>query len=92
MVDNKLFTGQTSNDKVLDQSEVQIWLDMSNQQIATLLIRDFQATYRDFSQGLLKDCNRNPQLGNIPIRFRKPVYGSYTPSYTDFAAPGVLLK
>lgn len=33
----------------------------------------------------------NPSLGQIPIRWEKPIYGEPTPNFTDFAAPGVIL-
>lgn len=48
-------------------------------------------TYKDFAQGLLRDCEHNPKLGDIPIQFKEPIYGTSTPSFTDFVAPGVIL-
>lgn len=83
--------GREADDETLDQSEIRVWLDMSNQQIGILLNRDLQLTYRDFAQGLLADCENNPKLGDIPIQFKDPIYGTSTPSFTDFVAPGVIL-
>lgn len=88
---NISFKGRDADDETLDQSEIRVWLDMSNQQIGILLNRDLQLTYRDFAQGLLKDCDNNPKLGDIPIQFKEPIYGTSTPSFTDFVAPGVIL-
>ncbi|KAG4068799.1 hypothetical protein HA402_002490 [Bradysia odoriphaga] len=87
----RMLLGRTTSDEILDQSEIQIWLDLSNQQIASLVNRDILMTYRDFSQGLLKDCNNNPKLGNVPIRYNDPVYGTSTSSFIDFVAPGITL-
>lgn len=87
----KFTIGRDADDETLDQSEIRVWLDMSNQQIGILLNRDLQLTYRDFAQGLLKDCDNNPKLGDIPIQFKEPIYGTSTPSFTDFVAPGVIL-
>ena len=64
---------------------------MSNQQIGIMLSRDLQYAYRDFAMGLLEECNYNPKLGDIPIQFRDPIYGTMNPSFTDFVAPGVIL-
>lgn len=88
---NLLKLGREADDETLDQSEIRVWLDMSNQQIGILLNRDLQLTYRDFAQNLLKDCKSNPKLGDIPIQFKDPIYGTSTPSFTDFVAPGVIL-
>ncbi|XP_031632902.1 ABC transporter G family member 20 isoform X4 [Contarinia nasturtii] len=87
----RMALGRDADDETLDQSEIRVWLDMSNQQIGILLNRDLQLTYKDFAQGLLRDCDHNPKLGDIPIQFKEPIYGTSTPSFTDFVAPGVIL-
>lgn len=50
-----------------------------------------QLSYFTFIKDLLKACNINPSLGRIPVRFNDPIYGTKTPNFTDFAAPGVIL-
>ena len=64
---------------------------MSNQQIGIMLNRDLQLSYREFAQDLLVSCDNNPKLGDIPIQFKEPIYGTNVPSFTDFVAPGVIL-
>lgn len=64
---------------------------MSNQQIGIMLNRDLQLAYRNFAQDLLKACDSNPKLGDVPIQFKDPIYGTSDPSFTDFVAPGVIL-
>lgn len=44
------FLGRDSDEETLDQSEIRVWLDMSNQQIGLMLNRDLQFAYRDFAQ------------------------------------------
>ncbi|XP_063228570.1 ABC transporter G family member 20-like isoform X2 [Bacillus rossius redtenbacheri] len=83
--------GQYADEETLDQSEIRVWLDMSNQQIGLMLNRDLQFSYRDFAQTLLESCGSNPKLADIPIQFQDPIYGSNEPSFTDFVAPGVIL-
>lgn len=83
--------GRDADDETIDSSEVKVWLDMSNQQIGVMLNRDIQLAFRDFAMGLLGQCNYNPKLGDVPIQFREPIYGTMNPSFTDFVAPGVIL-
>lgn len=66
-------------------------MEFTDQQIGQLLFRDLQLSFFNFIQQVLKDCNMNPMIGQIPVRFNKPVYGTDTPNFTDFAAPGVIL-
>lgn len=87
----RMALGRDADEETLDQSEIQVWLDMSNQQIGLTLNRDLQLSYRDFAQDLLQDCDQNPKLADIPVQFREPIYGSNDPSFTDFVAPGVIL-
>lgn len=39
----------------------------------------------------MSDCDLNPALGRIPLRWEQPIYGDKIPNFTDFAAPGVIL-
>ncbi|XP_055681093.1 ABC transporter G family member 23 isoform X1 [Lutzomyia longipalpis] len=87
----RITLGRDADDETLDQSEIRVWLDMSNQQIGIMLNRDLQLAYKDFAQDLLKTCGNNPKLGDVPIQFKEPIYGSNDPSFTDFVAPGVIL-
>ncbi|KAG7297604.1 hypothetical protein JYU34_019659 [Plutella xylostella] len=87
----RLALSDSADDETLSSSEVQVWLDMSNQQIGLMLNRDIQFSYRDFAKDLLRTCDYNPKAGDIPIEFMTPVFGSMNPSFTDFAAPGIIL-
>ncbi|CAH0597589.1 unnamed protein product [Chrysodeixis includens] len=87
----RLALADTADNETITSSEVQVWLDMSNQQIGLMLNRDIQFSYRDFAKDLLETCHYNPKLGDIPIDFMDPIYGNKNPSFTDFVAPGVIL-
>ncbi|XP_022186489.1 ABC transporter G family member 23 isoform X2 [Nilaparvata lugens] len=87
----RMALGREADNETLDQSEMRVWLDMSNQQIGLMLNRDLQVAYRDFAQNLLNACDNNPKLADIPIQFKEPIYGSNDPSFTNFVAPGVIL-
>ncbi|KAF2903928.1 hypothetical protein ILUMI_02243 [Ignelater luminosus] len=87
----RMALGKDADDETLDQSEVRVWLDMSNQQIGVILQRDLTLSYQSFAQELLVSCKQNPKLADIPIAFKEPIYGTKEPSFTDFVAPGVIL-
>lgn len=87
----RMALGKDSDEETLDQSEIRVWLDMSNQQIGLMIHRDLQMTYRSFAQDLLISCEENPKVADVPIQFKDPIYGSTEPSFTDFVAPGVIL-
>lgn len=55
------------------------------------MFRDLQFGFLTFISQTLKGCDLNPSVGRIPIEFGKPIYGTQTPNFTDFAAPGVIL-
>ena len=75
----------------LEASDMAVTMDMSDQQIGTLLFRDIQFAYFDFISDLLSDCGINPIMGRVPLQWNKPIYGDEVPNFTDFAAPGVIL-
>ncbi|XP_028899299.1 ABC transporter G family member 23 isoform X1 [Zeugodacus cucurbitae] len=87
----RIALGRDADDETIDQSEIRVWLDMSNQQIGIMLNRDIQLAYRAFAMDLLEQCGNNPKLGDVPIQFKQPIYGTMNPSFTDFVAPGVIL-
>ncbi|KAI4500327.1 hypothetical protein M0802_004744 [Mischocyttarus mexicanus] len=87
----RMILGRDADDETLDQSEIRVWLDMSNQQVGLMLMRDLQYSYRDFAKNLLTACKENSKLADVPIQFKEPIYGSNEPSFTDFVAPGVIL-
>ncbi|XP_048506039.1 ABC transporter G family member 23 isoform X2 [Athalia rosae] len=87
----RMVLGRDAEEESLDQSEIRVWLDMSNQQIGLMLARSLQYTYRDFAKNLLELCEQNTKLADVPIQFKDPIYGSNEPSFTDFVAPGVIL-
>lgn len=54
----------------MDQSEIRLWLKMSNQQINIVLKRELQLTYKAFEQDLNSDCDRDTEVGDIPIQYK----------------------
>ena len=76
----------------IDSSNVQVYLDMTNQIIGYQLQRSILYAWRDFSADVSSSMGQNPDAFEFPIQFGTPVYGGHSPSFTEFMAPGVLLS
>ncbi len=83
---------QVPDNATLENSEVHVYLDMTNQQIGYTIQLRLSESYQSFSKGLLGACDIPEELASLPIVFEKPVYGSNEPTFTEFMAPGVILS
>lgn len=83
--------GRDADEETLEQSEISVWLDMSNQHIGLMIQRDLQQSFSDFAADILTACSNEAKLVEIPVKFNNPVYGPRLPNFTDFSAPGVIL-
>ncbi|PNF21464.1 ABC transporter G family member 23 [Cryptotermes secundus] len=87
----RLEEARYASELIVNDSNVIVQMDMSNQHIGHLLNRDLLMSFVDFAKKFLGACGINPKSANIPIRFEEPVYGDQIPDFTNFAAPGVIL-
>uniref|UniRef100_A0A1A9WH88 ABC transmembrane type-2 domain-containing protein n=1 Tax=Glossina brevipalpis TaxID=37001 RepID=A0A1A9WH88_9MUSC len=87
----RIESGRYADNGTLDASELNLRLDMSNQQISTILFRDLVETYFNFMDHHLTDCDINPGIARIPVIYQEPIYGTIIPSFNEFVAPGVIL-
>lgn len=83
--------GRNADEGSFANSEIQIFMDKSDQQLTFFLEKKLRQTYLEFAQGLMGDCGLPLKLGNIPIDFLNPIYGSFDGVYTDYMAPGVVM-
>ena len=64
---------------------------MTNQQVAYTLQKGISDGFSNFMSDLLKDCSLPEDMGDLPLNFNSPVYGSANPSFTEFMAPGIII-
>lgn len=83
--------GRQAEPGSFENSEIQIRLDNSNQQVSFFLERKLRELYGDFAQNLMADCDLPRKLGSIPVRFETPVFGSFDAEFKQYAAPGVVM-
>ena len=69
----------------------QIYLDTTNQQVAFRITNALSDGYVKFTKNLLSDCDLPLDLADPPVRFNEPIYGSASPNFTEFMAPGIII-
>jgi len=83
--------GLHTDNETLDQSNIYVFLDMTNQLIGYKLQRTFYESFQKFSKDVLIELDTNPAAVDLPIKIGKPIYGDREPTFTEFMAPGVVL-
>ncbi len=83
--------GRFADEADFFSGEIQVFMDKSDQQLTFFLEKKLRQTYLEFTQSLMSDCKYPIKLGNVPINFETPIYGSFDGVYTDYIAPGVVM-
>lgn len=83
--------GRNASEETFTTREIQIYMDKSDQQLTFFLEKKLRQTYLEFSESIMADCGLPIKLGNIPIDFLTPIYGSFDGVYTDYMAPGIVM-
>jgi ABC-type Na+ efflux pump permease subunit len=84
-------TGRFSDDGSAEASRINFYLDQSDIQITLFLQARLYQIYKNFSQNLMSDCKLPIKLGNVPVEFEKPIYGSYTTDFKHSMAPPMIM-
>lgn len=79
--------GRDADDGSADNSRIDIYMDHSDLQLTFFLQSKFYQIYKNFTQHLMMDCNLPIKLGNVPVSFEKPIYGSYDTDFKHSMAP-----
>lgn len=80
-------TGRFSDDGSAEASRINFYLDQSDIQITLFLQARLYQIYKHFSENLMGDCQLPAKLGNVPVEFEKPIYGSFTTDFKHSMAP-----
>lgn len=83
--------GRKADNGSFESTDIEIFLDMSDQQITFFLQRNLLLTFKEFAESLMSDCGYPKALGTVPITFMEPVYGNMDEEFTEFMAPGVVM-
>lgn len=83
--------GRYAADGAVENSVLSVHIDMTDQQIGYFIERKLRDSFGSFVKNVLADCNLPTGLGNIPIQFQEPVYGSFDIEFQQYVAPGVVM-
>ncbi|KAI0241754.1 ABC transporter G family member 20 [Lamellibrachia satsuma] len=85
-------TTKTPDNATLAGSEIRLFLDMTNQQVALTVQKETTAAFERFLEAEMSKIGMNPELAEIPVKLELPIYGERDPSFTNFMAPGIILS
>jgi len=80
-----------SDKETRKESTTEVYLDMTNQQVAYTMQKKIADGFSNFMSDLLKDCDLPEDMADLPLNFNSPVYGSANPNFTEFMAPGIII-
>ncbi|XP_014089830.1 ABC transporter G family member 20 [Bactrocera oleae] len=83
--------GRYADNGAVENSELSVHIDMTDQQIGYFIERKLRDSFGSFVKNVLAECNLPAGLGNIPIQFQEPVYGSFDIEFQQYVAPGVVM-
>ncbi|KAG5674741.1 hypothetical protein PVAND_004692 [Polypedilum vanderplanki] len=83
--------GRDADDGSADNSRIQIYMDQSDLQLTFFLQSKFYQIFKNFTQHMMADCNLPLKLGNVPVNFEKPIYGSYDTDFKHSMAPPMIM-
>lgn len=88
----RFFLGVNADNRTIEDSSINVYLDMTNQQIGYTLQKSIFEAFSSFSADILQRMNKNPALAQLPVVIKAPVYGVDKPSFTEFMAPGIIIS
>uniref|UniRef100_A0A146KSQ4 ABC transporter G family member 23 n=1 Tax=Lygus hesperus TaxID=30085 RepID=A0A146KSQ4_LYGHE len=78
-------------DYFAEHGEINIWLDMSNQNIGTLLKINLVSTYNSYMQDVFDGCHWPQAALSLPIKMGPPIYGEKVANLNHYASPAIIL-
>lgn len=89
-----IMLGSKSDEKKdhLGNYGIDIHMDQTDLQITSFLEYRLYKAYESFNKKLLKRCGLNENLENVPMKFEKPIYGSFMSDFKNSMAPPTILQ
>ncbi|BES98291.1 ATP-Hypothetical protein cassette sub-family A ABC1 member [Nesidiocoris tenuis] len=78
-------------DYFVDHSTINLWLDMSNQNIGTLIKLNVVLTYNAYMEEVFNDCDWPLAALTLPVKLEKPIYGERVANLNHYASPAIVL-
>ncbi|CAF1396368.1 unnamed protein product [Adineta ricciae] len=90
-INDKFFKFQT-DPLTLNTSSIHLYLDMTNQQVTFTMQNVILNGTEMFLKRFLSEHGFDPSIVNPPVIIENPIYGSLTPKFLNFAAPGMMIS
>ncbi|VVC43850.1 Hypothetical protein CINCED_3A015312 [Cinara cedri] len=74
----------------VELSTVNAWIDLSNQYIGNMVKSSVIYGMQQYLGDALTNCNVSTKVGNIPILFKTPIYGSVDTTFIHYASASIL--
>ncbi|XP_014283819.1 ABC transporter G family member 23 isoform X2 [Halyomorpha halys] len=79
------------DNETLTDSEISVWIDMSNQVMGNHLKKNIYLSFTEFLNQLSLSCKWPVENSWNHIRFNRPIYGFPDPNYNESSIVGMLL-
>ncbi|KAH8324830.1 hypothetical protein KR074_007052 [Drosophila pseudoananassae] len=83
--------GIHASDGAVDNAELSVHIDMTDQQVAYFMQRKLREKFSAFMKSVVKDCNASAALVELPVQFQEPIFGSTDIEFQQYCAPGVVM-
>lgn len=80
------------DENAIESSEISVYLDQSDLQITTFLQSRLYKAFQRFNKKLLKGCNHNEKVGEFPLKFETPIYGTFDGDFKISMMPVFLFQ
>ncbi|EDW12203.1 ABC transporter G family member 20 [Drosophila mojavensis] len=80
-----------ASDGAIDNSEIVVHIDMTDQQVGYFMQRKLRDTFSTFMNTVVRECNVSAALVKLPVQFQDPIYGSTDIEFQQYCAPGVVM-
>ncbi|KAM3959847.1 ABC transporter G family member 23 [Aphomia sociella] len=78
-------------DDVVDDSNINVWIDTSNFQISNFIKSQLLKAYKEFIKRTMIACGKNEEMAQLPINFNQPIFGEKNAQFQTFMAPGIMM-
>jgi ABC-type multidrug transport system ATPase subunit/ABC-type multidrug transport system permease subunit len=79
-----------TSDLDVELSTVQAWIDLSDQYIGNMVKANVIFGMQEYLGVALTKCNVSTKVGNTPISFKEPVYGTINTTFIHYASAAIL--
>jgi ABC-2 family transporter protein len=90
-LDTVQVNAKAADDGSAENSRIQIFMDQSDLQLTFFLQSKFYQIYKNFTQHMMGECKLPIKLGNVPVNFEQPIYGSYDTDFKHSMAPPMIM-